>query len=79
MPLQHAINFIKDAGNDKELRKSLYGVKPEELMPTLADKGYEFSLSDFEESINMLHVQCQSEEQANKLFEVVWWFKMLHR
>lgn len=77
MPLQDAINFIKDVGRDRSMRKSLYAFQPTEILPELAKKGYEFSFDDFEESVNMLHVQCQSEEQANKLFEVVWWFKML--
>lgn len=77
MPLNDAINFIKNAGSDKALRQSLYTVKTEEIFPSLESKGYKFTPAEFEESINLLHVKCQTEDEANHLFEVVNWFKML--
>ena len=77
MAIQNAMNFINDASRDKNLRTGLYTLKQEDILPELEKLGYAFSLDEFEESINMLHVQCQSEEQANKLFEVVNWFKLL--
>ena len=78
MPLQDAINFIKKASKDDELRNSLYPLKQEEIFPSLVNQGFKFNFAEFEESINVLHVQCQTEEEAQHLFEVVWWFKMLY-
>lgn len=79
MPLNDAMKFIKAAGRNEELRYSLYSVPADKIYDTLEDKGYKFNEYDFEESVNMLHVQCQTYEQANLLFEVVNWFRMLLR
>ncbi len=77
MPIQQAMNFIHDAGSNKDLRSSLYKLGKKEIFPYLEKKGYKFTMDEFEESTNLLHVKCQTEEEANLLFEVIWWFKMI--
>ena len=77
MALQDAIKFIKQAAKDDTLRHSLYSVDPNKILPELEKQGYKFTLNEFEESINVLHVRCQTEDEANRLFQVIWWFKML--
>lgn len=78
MAIQDAMNFIVDAGQNDVLRNSLIPLKQNAILPELELQGYKFTISEFEEAINMLHVQCQTEEDANFLFEVVNWFKLLH-
>ena len=64
MALQDAIKFIKQAAADDILRNSLYKVNPNEILPELEKQGYKFTLNEFEESINVLHVECQTEEEV---------------
>lgn len=76
MSIQNAINFISTAGQNDALRGSINSLKTDKIMPFLEEEGYKFSLEEFEESINVMHVKCKTEEEANFLFEVVWWFKL---
>lgn len=77
MPLIDAIKFIKSVSADDELRKILYSLPSEKIYPELEKLGFKFDVNDFEESINMLHVKCQTEEEAAELFQVVNWFRMI--
>ena len=79
MPIQDAINFIQAASGDKALRDSLATLKRDEIFPELENKGFKFNIPEFEESVNLMHVQCKTQEQADFLFEVVWWFKMVYQ
>lgn len=79
MPIMDAIKFIKAASKNESLRQSLYAIPSDEIYTVISEKGYTFTENEFEDSINMLHVQCQTEEQASLLFEVVYWFRMLIR
>lgn len=77
MSIQNSINFIKEASVNSEFRSTLNGLLPEDIATYLTTTGYEFTPDEFEESIYMLHVKCQFEEQANKLFEVINWYRLL--
>lgn len=77
MALQHAINFISDVHEKDDLRKSVNAVSRNELFSTLEKEGYAFSAEDFEEAVNVVHVQCKFEEQAMALMQVAHWFRLL--
>jgi hypothetical protein len=77
MPIIDAMKFIKSVAADEELRNILYTLPTEKIYQELETLGFKFDVNDFEESINMLHVKCQTEEEVEQLFQVVNWFKML--
>jgi len=77
MAINDAMKFIRTSQEDRELRKELNQCKPEEVFDKLKDLGYDFDWDEFEESVNMLHVKCQVEEEANRLMQTDMWFKML--
>ena len=77
MAIQDAMNFIRESQQNRELRKEVNRAEPELLFNHLAQRGYAFTKDEFEESVNMLHVKCQSEEEANQLMQTNMWFKLL--
>lgn len=77
MSIQNSINFISDINVNPDFRQFLNKLNPTDVVESLKMEGYEFTQYEFEESINLLHVKCQFEEQADKLFEIVSWYKML--
>ncbi|PTN09770.1 Nif11-like leader peptide family natural product precursor [Mangrovibacterium marinum] len=77
MAINDAMKFIRESQKDYELRKQVNQCTPDDLFEKLKALGYEFDQSEFEESINMMHVKCQFEEQANQLMQTDMWFKML--
>lgn len=77
MSIQQSIDFLSDVSHDDELRGILNGLSPQEIPIYLQEFGYEFTADEFEESINLLHVKCQFYEQAERLFEVVNWYRVL--
>lgn len=78
MPIQHAIRFLSQLDRLPALRETLYGCQSEpELRNALENQGFQFNWSEFEESVNMLHVQCQNYEQATGLMQKAQWFRMV--
>lgn len=77
MAIHDAIKFIKVSQKDKDLRKEVYKLQPEVIFSKLAQLGYDFNKFEFEEAVNMLHVKCQFEEEANRLMQTQMWFNML--
>ncbi|WP_163707645.1 Nif11-like leader peptide family natural product precursor [Mangrovibacterium lignilyticum] len=77
MAINDAMKFIRESQENRELRKEVNTCKPEELFEKLKELGYDFSEDEFEESVNMMHVKCQFEQQANQLMQTDMWFKML--
>ena len=77
MPIIDAIKFIKSVSADDKLRNILYSIPTEKIYTELASLGFKFDVNDFEESINLLHIKCQTEEDVEDLFQVVNWFRML--
>lgn len=76
MAINNAMKFIRKSQEDIELRKVVNKTPGNELLNQLCALGYEFTVAEFEESINMLHVKCQFEEEANRLMQTAMWFRM---
>lgn len=76
MAISSAMKFIRESQENRELRKTVYGIPAEEIFTQLANIGFEFTMDEFEESVNMLHVKCQFEEEANQLMQTAMWFRM---
>ncbi|MCW0482896.1 Nif11-like leader peptide family natural product precursor [Gaoshiqia sediminis] len=74
MAIQSAIKFIRESQENRELRKTINQSPPKEIFDKLAGMGYEFTMEEFEEAVNMLHVKCQFEEEANRLMQTKLWF-----
>lgn len=77
MSIQGAMKLIKDARKYPQLRKEIYGMPPEKIVDYLKSKGYFFDYDDFEESVNMLHVKCQTAEEADELMHIALWFRLV--
>ncbi len=77
MAIQNAINFLFDIDKDEKLRSTFNLLQGAEVETKRNEMGYKFSPEEFEETINFLHVKCQHEEQANHLFQLVSWYKMI--
>lgn len=77
MSIQNSMNFINKASADNQFRATLNALSPDEITTSLKESGLEFTDHEFEESINLMHVKCQYEEQANRLFEIVNWYRLL--
>ena len=77
MAISKAIKFIRESQQNKELRRAINGIPSKEVINQLANLGFEFTMDEFEESVNMLHVKCQFEEEANELMQTAMWFRMI--
>lgn len=76
MPINDAIQFINAVSQNTDLRKSLYAVPQSAILAHLAQLGFVFSWPEFDDASRLLHLRCQSEEQAFHLQQVVWWFRL---
>ncbi len=73
MAIGKAIKFIKQAGYDKQLRKTCYQSKSkEDLLQKLG-----FDMGEFDDAINMQLVKCQTHEQAEHVQQLKMWFSLL--
>lgn len=78
MPLQHAIDLLTDITTDKKLRFDLYSCETlNDLTQCMAQKGYKFTFDEFEDAVNVMHVKCQTEEQANEVMDKADWYRGL--
>jgi hypothetical protein len=78
MSLASAQRFILQASEDASLRSQLNGVGTrEQLEQALESAVGGFSLEDFEEAFNSLHVRCQHASQASELHEIRLWWHLL--
>ena len=55
MAINDAMKFIRESQENKELRKAVYSIPANDLLNQLANIGYDFTMDEFEESVNMLH------------------------
>lgn len=76
MAINDAIKFIQDSQGNKELRKVVNKSAADKVLDQLVAIGFEFNMEEFEESVNMLHVKCQTEADANQLMQTAMWFRM---
>jgi len=78
MSIQNAINFIHRVGSDDAYRKSMYKYCcKEEMLEGLKNDGTGFTLTEFEDAVNIQHVKCQTVEEANDLKQVELWFTLI--
>lgn len=77
MSIQNSIDFISNMSTDHELRSLLNQLPPDDFSSVIKELGYDFTADEFEESVNLMHVKCQFEEQAERLFEIVIWYRMI--
>jgi hypothetical protein len=77
MAIADAKKFIRESQLNRDLRKQVNGMETTELLSGLVEIGYEFTMDEFEEAVNMIHVQCQFETEADDLMQTAMWFKML--
>jgi len=78
MPIQNAIKLLNTIDTDDNLRKKLYSFSQNnELENYLSENNLKFTMEEFEEAVNFLHVQCQFKEQADDLFQKVELFRFL--
>ncbi len=77
MPMQNAIDFIVNLKYDRNMRKRMNGLSPEQIHPFLETNGYSFSFDQFEDAINYYKLRCQSEQDAFDVDEVKFWFRYI--
>lgn len=77
MSIQNAIDFLQQTMQNPDSRNELYGLNSHaEFSEWLTMHGIPFHMDEFEESVNLLHVKCQSHEEANLLLNRVDWVRM---
>jgi predicted ribosomally synthesized peptide with nif11-like leader len=78
MSINNATKFIKDSQVNSSLRKKVNELNPEELKRFMDESGYQFTTNDFDDSVNMLHLKCQTEEEAENLMQIAMWFSLIN-
>lgn len=80
MTLDNVRKLYKRLEKDEELRDKLYAadgqVAREEV---LREAGLHFTDLEFDEMESVLHVQCQTREEAERFFEFRNWWEFLRR
>lgn len=78
MSIRNAIFLLNAIDDDTKLREQLYRCSDyKELMKCLQVKGLPFLKEEFEEAVNLLHVQCQTLENAQLLMQKAEWLRYL--
>ena len=78
MSIGNAIKFIKRTQSDASFRQNLYKVDSwEDLMDVLIKEDMNCSPIELDEAFNHLHVQCQFQEEADSLFNVLHFVKLI--
>lgn len=76
MAINDAMKFIKESQENRELRKEVNKLQHDEIFPKLNELGFDFNALEFDEAVNLLHVKCQFQEDAEHLLQTSMWFKM---
>lgn len=78
MSIQKAIHFLRDIGEQSELRAGLYEIRGRDaLFAKLEEIGYGFSGGEFEEAVTHMHLDCKTAEEADALLDKADWFRMV--
>jgi len=77
MPTQNAIDFIVNLKYDRNMRKRMNGLAPEQIHPFLETNGYAFSHDQFEDAINYYKLRCPTEQDAFDMDEIKFWFRFI--
>jgi hypothetical protein len=76
MPIKHAILLLHAIDDDPALREQMYYCNnPGEVMSFLNSKGYNFNIDEFEDAARILHLKCQSYEEADFLLQKADWLR----
>lgn len=80
MPINSAVQLINAIDHSTNLRQTLNSLSdPVEITDYLNSLGYLFTPNEFEDAVRMLHVRCQTEEEASLLMIKVMWLRYLLR
>lgn len=80
MTIGNALNFIKQAMADNDLRDRLNGASTlTELHGVLLNEGFSFSADEFEDAVNSQLVKCEDWESASQLKEFQMWWELLQQ
>jgi hypothetical protein len=77
MAMQNAIDFIVNLKYDRNMRKRMNGLSPEQIHPFLETNGYIFSVDQFEDAINYYKLRCPTEQDAFDMDEIKFWFRFI--
>ena len=77
MALQNAIDFIVNLRYDRNMRKRMNRLAPEQIYPFLEINGYIFSFDQFEDAINYYKLRCPTEQDAFDVDEIKFWFRFI--
>jgi len=80
MTMDNVRRLFKGLEKDPELRTRLYmadGQAGRDVV--LREAGLYFSDAEFDEMVDVLHVQCQTREEAERFFEFRNWWDFLRR
>ena len=78
MSIQNAIRFIKKVQADKSFREGLFQIATvNEFRVFLTENNLEYDEAEFEEAYHHLLVQCQFEEEADRLRDVSSMMRLL--
>ncbi len=80
MSLDNVRKLYRRLAADPALRDRLYAADgPAGRDAVLAEEGLSFTDAEFDEMVNVLHVQCQTREEAERFFEFRNWWDFLRR
>lgn len=78
MAIKNALRFLGVIDQDNEFRNRLNTcLTKADLMECLSDHHLHFTEDEFEESVRLLHLQCQDWEQADALLHKAEWLRFL--
>lgn len=77
MSIHNAKIFIQQVHTDPDFRKLCNAVGSKEgIYQMLKEIDMHFEEEEFEEAINLLHVKCQTYEEADDVKQIEWWYSM---
>jgi hypothetical protein len=78
MAIYHVVRLLHSIELDEQFRLELYNCNDNtELVNYLNSKGYYFNDDDIDNAINLLHVKCQTLEDAQELQNKADWLRYL--
>lgn len=80
MTMDNVRRLYKGLEKDPQLREKLYKAEGQiGRDAVLREAGLYFTDAEFDEMVNVLHVQCQTREEAEQFFEFRNWWDFLRR
>ena len=80
MTINNGKLFLKRVAEDKKLRESLESASSQkQISEILSSMDCDFTPEEIETAFNMMHVQCQTEDQAEQIKQLKLWWDLLMR